>query len=73
MCGCQSTMQHSQVGESAANGAIKNAIQRVQRPGQSNRSGFGVKPQGKAHPITNFHVFEQGATSENVWKTLEIV
>ena len=33
----------------------------------------GVKHQGKAHPITNFHVFEQGATSDNVWKTLEIV
>ena len=51
MCECQSTMQHSQVGESAANGAIENAIQRVQRPGQSNRTGCGVKHQGEAHPI----------------------
>ena len=29
LCGCQVVMQHSPVGESAANGAIENAIQRV--------------------------------------------
>jgi hypothetical protein len=29
-CGCQVTVQHSPVGESAANGAIENTIQRVQ-------------------------------------------
>ena len=29
-CGCQVVVQHSPVGESAANGAIENAIQRVQ-------------------------------------------
>ena len=63
MCECQSTMQLSQVG---ANGAIENAVQRVQRSGRSNRTGCGVKHQGEAHPITNFHVFEQGVTSENV-------
>ena len=50
MCGCQSTMQHSQVGESAANGAIENAIQRVQRQVKATELDVGSNIKAKLIP-----------------------
>ena len=44
LCCCQVVMQHSPVGESAANGAIENAIQRVPEPVRVIKLGLADEP-----------------------------
>ena len=46
-------MQHSLVGESGANGAIENAIQRVRGQVRAIKLDLGDEHQGQTKPITN--------------------
>ena len=56
LCCCQAVMLHSPVGESAANGAIENAIQRVPGPVRVIKLDSQMNPSQTIWPWLIEHV-----------------